>query len=82
MKVGDIVKASDKLLRLSKGGKPIQPSPMLGIVMAIEQIDPDFQEQQPGWAARIGRPITVLWTNGTLKENYAEGALEVVSSEP
>ena len=79
MKVGDIVRQSGKLLRMSRGGKAIKPSQMLGVVLAIEPLDPRFVEQQPGWAEHIGRPITVRWNNGTVKENYAEGALEIVS---
>ena len=80
MKVGDIVRQSGKLLRMSRDGKPIKPSQMLGVVLAIEPLDPRFVKYQPGWAKRIGRPITVRWNNGTIKESYAEGALEVVSS--
>jgi len=79
MKVGDIVRQSGKLLRMNRGGKPIKPSQMLGVVLAIEPLDPKFAKSQPGWAKRIGRPITVRWNNGTVKENCAEGALEIVS---
>ena len=79
MKVGDIVKQSGKLLRMTKGGKPIKPSQMLGVVLAIEPLDPKFAAVQPKWAEHIGRPVKVMWNNGVVKENYAEGALEIVS---
>jgi len=79
MKVGDIVKQSGKLLRMSKGGKPIKPSQMIGVVLAIKPLDPKFATAQPKWAQHIGRPVTVAWSNGVVKENYAEGALEIIS---
>ena len=79
MKVGDIVKQSGGLMRLHKHGKPVKPPKMLGVVIAIDEIDPRFLENQPGWARRIGRSVTVRWNNGTVKENFAEGSLDVIS---
>ena len=79
MKVGDIVKQSGDLMRLHKHGKPVKPPKMLGVVIAIDEIDPRFLERQPDWALRLGRSVTVRWNNGIVKENFAEGSLEVVS---
>jgi len=79
MQVGDIVKQSRGLMQMRRGGKPVKPPKMLGVVIAIDDIDPGFLEKQPGWALRIGRSVTVRWNNGIVKENFAEGSLEVIS---
>ena len=85
MKVGDIVKQGDKILKMSKSGKLREPSKMVGIVIAIhEHLAPssketdELKEKVQNIIKFVGRPIDVLWANGKLSKNFAENSLEIV----
>jgi hypothetical protein len=81
MKVGDIVKQSNKIMKMSKGGKPREPSKMVGVVVEIRnQLPPKEQETEwlRGWMAQLGRQVDVLWGSGKLSKNFAENSLEVI----
>ena len=87
MKVGDMVRQGDKIMKMSKGGKPVQSSPMVGIVVAIHEHDlPDhddpkrLKEKTLNIINLVGRPVDVLWANGKLSKNFAENSLEVVKN--
>ena len=77
MKVGDIVRQSDKILKM----KGRTPSKRLGIVIDIRE-----QESPKGWETEklkslmnmIGRQVDVLWESGKLSKNFAENSLEIV----
>ena len=85
MKVGDIVRQGDKIMKMSKGGKPVQSSLMVGIVVAIHEHElPDAHETEKlkektlNILKLVGRPVDVLWSNGKLSKNFAENSLEVI----
>lgn len=82
MKVGDIVRQSDKIMKMSKAGKPREPSQMLGTVVDIRnQLPPKKEETRRlrSWMAMVGRQVDVLWANGKLSKNFAENSLEVIN---
>ena len=82
MKVGDIVRQGDRILKMSKGGKPLWPRPMVGVVVEIRnQLPPKKQETESlrSWMAMLGRQVDVMWANGKLSKNFAENSLEVIS---
>jgi hypothetical protein len=82
VKVGDIVRQNDKILKISKGGKPRIIPPVVGVVVEIRnQLPPKKQETEKlrSWMAMLGRQVDVLWANGKLSKNFAENSLEVVS---
>ena len=85
MKVGDMVRQCDKIMKMYKGGKPQQPPKMVGIVVAIhEHMLPrkneteKMREKVSNIIKLVGRPIDVLWSNGKLSKNFAENSLEVI----
>ena len=84
MKVGDIVKQNDNIMKMTKGGKPRAPSTMVGVVVEIRnQLPPKREETKKlrEWMKMLGRQIDVLWENGRLSTNFAENSLEVVAEE-
>ena len=86
MKVGDLVRQYDGLLKIKKNGKNVAPKmhQTIGTVIAIHEglwpKDWDISEEQSAMAMRIGKRIDVLWSNGRLTKNFAENALKIVSS--
>ena len=87
MKVGDIVRQCDKIMKMSKGGKPWEPTRMVGIVGAIHEHGlPEENETEllktkvQNIIDLVGRPVDVLWSNGKLSKNFAENSLEVVET--
>jgi hypothetical protein len=81
MKIGDIVKQSDKIMKMTKNGKPRKPSRMVGVVVEIRnQLPPKKQETKAlqQMMAMLGRQVDVLWGNGRLSKNFAENSLEVI----
>ena len=73
MKVGDIVRQGDRLVKM-KGRKP---SVMLGVV--VEMSKKDLGRIPEKWQKFLGQSVTVMWANGKLHKNFAENSLEVVS---
>jgi hypothetical protein len=85
MKVGDMVRQCGKIMKMSKDGKPVKSSTMVGIVVAIHEHElPDhddskrLKEKTLNIINLVGRPVDVLWANGKLSKNFAENSLEVV----
>ena len=76
MKVGDIVRQGDKLIKLKTNGKPKPPSRLVGTVIAVYD-DPCVPEM---WRKTLGKSIDVLWTSGRISEAFAENSLEIVNS--
>ena len=72
MKVGDIVKQCDRVVKIK--GRSI--SKIFGVVIEINDIG--FPEKMKGWESIIGRGITILWANGKITKNMAENSLEVI----
>ena len=81
MKVGDLVKQTDTLVKLN-GGHCNKQKKMIGIVLAVkENTFPEgweASEYQLNWADKLGRRIDVLWPGGKITNNFAENSLEVV----
>ena len=73
MKVGDIVRQGDRILKM----KGRSPSKALGVVVEINEID--FPTNLKGWEKFLGRTVTIMWESGRLTENMAENSLEIVS---
>ena len=83
MKVGDIVRQNDNLMKIMKNGKPRRPPKMVGVVVEIRnQLPPKEQEtaRLRSWMAMLGRQVDVLWETGKLSKNFAENSLEVVGA--
>ena len=72
MKVGDIVKQGDRLVKL----KGIKRGQLIGVVVDIAANDSRIP---PKWQKFLGEKVTVLWSNGKMTENMAENSLEVVN---
>ncbi len=73
MKVGDIVRANNKLLKMKHRGE----NRLLGTVVQVSDPNPRIAEK---WRKHLGSVVDVLWSNGHLSERYAEGSLEVVEN--
>ncbi len=74
MKVGDIVRQCDTLVKM----KGRAPSTMLGVV--VEMSANDSNRVPPKWRKWLGEhTIAVVWANGRLTENMAERSLEVIN---
>ena len=73
MKVGDIVRQGDRILKM----KGRSPSKALGVVVEISTLD--FPTKLKSWEKFLGRTVTIMWESGRLTENMAENALEIVS---
>ena len=73
MKVGDIVRQGDRILKM----KGRSPSKALGVVVEINEID--FPSHLTSWEKFLGRTVTIMWESGRLTENMAENSLEIVS---
>ena len=73
MKVGDIVRQGDRILKM----KGRSPSKALGVVVEINEID--FPAHLTSWEKFLGRTVTIMWESGRLTENMAENSLEIVS---
>ena len=85
MKVGDMVRQCGKIMKMSKGGKPVKSSTMVGIVVAIHEHElPDhddskrLKEKTLNIINLVGRPVDVLWANGKLSKNFAENSLKII----
>ena len=77
MKVGDIVRQNDRIIKM----KGRSPPTRLGTVVAIAPMMPEhtqMSENQKSWMEHLGRRIDVLWDNGTLTEGFSERALDVI----
>jgi hypothetical protein len=81
VKVGDLVKQSDTLVKLN-GKHYNKRKKMIGIVLAVkENTFPEgweASEYQLSWADKLGRRIDVLWPSGKITKNFAENSLEVI----
>ena len=79
MKVGDIVRQGDRILKM----KGRAPSKAIGMVVAIEghQVPARGVVWNKKWEKFLGRLVTVVWSNGRKTDNMAEHSLEVVSEE-
>ena len=73
MKVGDIVRQTDTLVKM----KGRSMSNALGVVIEINDVG--FPSKMKAWEKFIGRGITVLWASGKITENFAENSLEVIN---
>jgi hypothetical protein len=79
VKPGDIVQQGSRVLRMSKDGRPIAPSSMRGIVIAIRELPHHMKNSRNGdWSKLLGRTVDVFWFNGRFQRNFAENSLEVV----
>ena len=79
MKVGDLVRQCDRLVKF-KGTGPPKRSKLVGIVLEIHELDERLRTHPSGdWIEVLGRGITVLWSNGKVMKNFAEKSLEVIS---
>jgi len=84
MKVGDIVRQSDKIMKMSRGGKKTDTSKTVGVVVEIRnQLPPKKEETErlKAMMTLLGRQVDVLWATGRLSKNFAENSLIVVSDE-
>ena len=76
MKVGDIVRQTNKLVKGDLQGN----TKTLGVVIEIKDFPPDMKNSRNGdWMTMLGRGITVMWENGKITKNFAEHSLEVLS---
>ena len=75
MKVGDIVRQGDKIVKM----KGREPSKMVGVVVEIKDTASQLPKKYDGWARFLGRSVSVLWDVGKLTENMAENSLEVIT---
>jgi len=68
-------------MKMHKGGKPMAPSKMIGIVLAIRELPKEMKNSRNGnWANVLGHnTVDVLWQSGKVSKNFAENSLEVVS---
>ena len=84
MKVGDLVKQGDRVVKF-KGARQPRRSRHLGIVVAIDgdifpkEWDSDENTNRKTWGEVLGRRVDVFWMNGKFSKNFAENSLEVVS---
>ena len=80
MKVGDIVRQGDRVVKFKRNGKPWRGT-CFGIVIDIRSMPPARPEETEALRQMmnmLGRQVDVLWGNGKLTENFAENSLEVV----
>ena len=81
MKVGDLVKQSDKILKFRGKNAPAR-SNILGTVISIrDEVFPEHWEESETrnqLAKMLGRRVDVMWSTGRLSEGFAENSLEVV----
>ena len=80
MKIGDIVRQGDRVIKL----KGIKRSKQLGIVVAIRDMPPARPEETKvlrQMMDMLGRQIDVLWENGKLTKGFAENSLDIVVEE-
>jgi len=75
MKVGDIVRQGDKILKM----KGRSPSKALGVVVEINDLE--FPSNLKGWEKFLGRTVTVMWESGRLTENMAENSLDIITED-
>ena len=83
MKVGDIVRQGDRVIKF-RGKRRPKRSTHLGIVIAIhDQPPPRAEEAQRlrEMMEMLGRRIDVLWASGKLTKGFAENSLEVISED-
>jgi len=82
MEVGDLVCQGTRVIAMRSRGKPMPPSKMTGIVIAIRDIPParhNEKERLRNLVDMLGRQVDVMWSNGKLSKNFAENSLEVIS---
>ena len=72
MRVGDIVRQGDRILKM----KGRSPSKALGVVVEISDLE--LPTKLRGWEKFLGRTVTILWESGRLTKNMAENSLEVI----
>jgi hypothetical protein len=75
MKVGDIVRQSDTLVKFKGRHYNKKRKATLGTVVKMSSPDPRIGKK---WRKQLGSLVDVLWSTGTLSTNFAEGNLEVV----
>lgn len=82
MKVGDLVRQSNGLVKFMKNGKEVPKPKSVGVVVAINDgswpKDWDVEVANM-WEMKVGRRIDVLWPSGKLTKSFAENSLEVVN---
>jgi|APSaa5957512576_1039674.scaffolds.fasta_scaffold34584_2 hypothetical protein len=83
MKVGDLVRQGNRVINLHKGGKPMPPSRVMGMVVAIRDLPEEMKVSRNGnWSKLLGGgTVDVLWFNGRLIRNFAMNSLEIVSAQ-
>ncbi len=84
MKVGDLVVQGTRVMKMTRGGKPMPPSSMMGMVVAIRRLPEEMlaSERHTHWVKALGgSTVDVLWFNGRLVKNFAMNGLEVVSAQ-
>lgn len=81
MKIGDIVKQGDRVVKFKGRGQP-KRSEHLGIVVDIREM-PAARENETqrlrDMMDMLGRQVDVLWETGKLTKGFAENSLDVVS---
>jgi hypothetical protein len=80
MKIGDIVVQGTRLMKVHKDDKPVEPSKMKGLIVAVRTLPEALKSTQNGnWFKTLGgQTVDVFWDNGKLSENFAANSLEVI----
>ncbi len=76
MKVGDIVRQTDSLIKM-KGRHYNKKHTLLGTVVKMQDPNPKIALK---WRKQLGNLVDVLWSNGRLSTNFAESGLEIIAS--
>jgi hypothetical protein len=86
MKVGDIVRQGDGVIKFRGSRKPDKRKESLGVVIGIyEDTFPDDWDLNENvhlqkWSELLGRRVDVMWRSGKITRGFAEKSLEVVQS--
>ena len=71
MKVGDLVVQGTRVMKMTRGGKPMPPSSMMGMVVAIRRLPEEMlaSERHTHWVKALGGSTAVSYTHLTLPTN-------------
>ena len=86
MKVGDIVRQGDGVIKLRGSRKFEKRKESLGVIIEIhEDVFPEDWDLNKNvnlkkWATILGRRVDVMWRSGKITRGFAENLLEVVQT--